>query len=204
MATLHDGGSSDGARTVFVKGAVEKVLERTTTALGADGAETTLDADAVRARVDELARQGLRVLAFARGRFEAGRDEVHHRDLEGFTFLGLQAMIDPPRPEAMAAVAACKQAGIAVKMITGDHAATAAAIARQIGIIGADEADRGGLERDQEGRSRTVGGHRRRDGGLRDGELIELAETTNVFARVTPEQKLRLVEALQSRGRWWR
>ncbi len=104
----------------------------------------------------------------------------------GLTFIGLQAMIDPPRPEAVAAVEACRPAGISVKMITGDHAITAAAIARQIG-----------LERGRRIRSRSPD---ESSSGLGDEELIERAQETSVFARVTPEQKLRLVEALQSRG----
>ena len=94
-------------------------------------------------------------------------------------------MIDPPRPEAIAAVKACRTAGISVKMITGDHAITAAAIARQIGLTAdADPVALTGRELEE----------------LSDKELIERVQHTSVFARATPEQKLRLVEALQSRG----
>ena len=93
--------------------------------------------------------------------------------------------MDPPRPEAVAAVKACQAAGMTVKMITGDHAVTATAIARQIGIAGADDEAVTGAEM----------------AALHDREFIELAQRANVFARVTPEQKLRLVEALQSRGK---
>ena len=92
--------------------------------------------------------------------------------------------MDPPRPEAIAAVKACHHAGIGVKMITGDHAVTAAAIAREIGIAGAGDQAVTGAEM----------------AALHDREFIEVADGTNVFARVTPEQKLRLVEALQSKG----
>jgi len=189
MATLHDAG--DGRRIVYVKGAVEKVLERCDTAMSdglpfEGGRPDELDHDAVHATVDELAADGLRVLAFARGELPAGRDRLSHEDISGgLVFLGLQAMIDPPRPEAITAVAACRAAGIVVKMITGDHGVTAAAIARQIGL--SDEGDPVVLTgRDLE--------------ELTDRELIERVEDTAVFARVTPEQKLRLVEALQSRG----
>ncbi len=183
MVTLHDAG--EGRRVAYMKGAVEKVLARCSGQLAADGEASGLDAAAALALVDELATHGLRVLAFARCELPAGQDELHHRDVEnGLTFLGLQAMMDPPRPEAVTAVAACHAAGVGVKMITGDHAATAAAIARQIGIAGADDGATTGAEM----------------AALKDRDFIELAQRVNVFARVTPEQKLRLVEALQSKG----
>jgi cation-transporting P-type ATPase F len=108
---------------------------------------------------------------------------------DGWVFLGLQAMIDPPRVEAAQAVAACQEAGISVKMITGDHPLTAAAIARQIGIISDDR--KGSAEQT------ITGGELAR---LTDAELIEKVAITNVFSRVSPDQKLRLVEALQARG----
>ena len=183
MATLHDAG--EGRRVVYVKGAVEKVLERCSAALDTAGERDALDAAAVHAEVDALAADGLRVLAFARGTPPDGTDAIGHEDVSGgLTFLGLQAMMDPPRPAAIAAVKACHDAGISVKMITGDHAATAAAIAREIGITGAGDAAVTGAEM----------------AALHDREFIEVADRTNVFARVTPEQKLRLVEALQSKG----
>jgi Ca2+-transporting ATPase len=183
MATVHDGGC--GKRIVYLKGAVEKVLERCSMAVDAGGATTALDADAIRAEVDALAADGLRVLAFARGSLEDHDDHVSHDEVEsGLTFLGLQAMMDPPRPAAAAAVTACHDAGIDVKMITGDHAATAAAIAREIGIARPGEIAVTGLQMAE----------------AHDEAFVELADGTHVFARVTPEQKLRLVEALQSRG----
>ena len=183
MATLHDAG--EGRRVVYLKGAVEKVLARCSVALDAAGAPAALDAAAVHAEVDALAADGLRVLAFARGAPPDGTDHIAHDDVAGgLTFLGLQAMMDPPRPAAIAAVKACHAAGIGVKMITGDHAATAAAIARDIGIA----AGEGGASPAPS------------MAAVHDAEFIELADRTSVFARVTPEQKLRLVEALQSRG----
>jgi Ca2+-transporting ATPase len=183
MATLHDAGG--GRRVIYVKGAVEKVLARCSWALDAAGAPVALDAGAVHAQVEALAAEGLRVLAFARGTPDDGADQIGHDDVAGgLTFLGLQAMMDPPRPAAVAAVQACHHAGISVKMITGDHAVTAAAIAHEIGIAGAGSGAVTGAEM----------------AALHDDEFIEVADTTNVFARVTPQQKLRLVEALQSRG----
>ena len=183
MATLHDAG--DGRRLAYMKGAVEKVLARCTAALDADGVPVALDTAAAHAQVDELAGAGLRVLAFARADVPAGQDHLHHKDVAGgLTFLGLQAMMDPPRAEAIDAIKACQTAGVTVKMITGDHAVTATAIARQIGIAGAVDEAVTGAEM----------------AALHDREFIDLAQRVNVFARVTPEQKLRLVEALQTRG----
>jgi len=118
----------------------------------------------------------------------AGKGEaLDHRHIGNLVFIGLQGMIDPPRPEAVAAVKACRNAGIAVKMITGDHAVTAAAIAAQLGLDGDNEA--------LTGRQITA---------LNDAELRAAVRKTTVFARVEPAQKLRLVEALQQKARSWR
>ncbi|MGD9787324.1 MAG: cation-transporting P-type ATPase [Sulfuricellaceae bacterium] len=180
MATLHEDG------TVYLKGAVEKVLERCTLALDREGREAALDREAVEQAAADMAGQGLRVLALARGRVAAGQEEVGHGDVkDGLVFLGLQGMIDPPRPEAVRAVKTCRRAGIAVKMITGDHGVTAAAIADKIGLAGGDPI-------------RVLTG---RDLAQIDDEaLVDAVRTTHVFARVEPEQKLRLVRALQATG----
>ncbi|MBN1440675.1 MAG: HAD-IC family P-type ATPase [Anaerolineales bacterium] len=178
MATLHEGGA------VYVKGAAERLLERCAGALAPGGSLEECGTDRFRAEADRMAADGLRVLAFARKDLP-GRDALSHEDIRGLTLLGLQGMIDPPRPEAVDAVAACKRAGIAVKMITGDHALTAAAVGSQIGLCSADCGD-------------VLTGAKLAE--LSDAELIERAGNTSVFARVAPEQKLRLVEALQSRG----
>jgi Ca2+-transporting ATPase len=135
---------------------------------------------------EALAAQGLRVLAFARKEFPATTSWIDHAEVESdLTFLGLQGMIDPPRPEAVEAIRACRQAGIAVKMITGDHPRTAAAVAAQLGLAG-------------EGACATLTG--KELAAVSDTDLIRVAEKTAVFARVSPEQKLRLVAALQARG----
>jgi cation-transporting P-type ATPase F len=184
MATLHD---APEGRVVYVKGALEVVLRLAESALDRDGEVVALDADAALAEQERLARDGLRVLAFARAATDG--DTIDEDDLGGLTLLGLQAMYDPPRPEAIAAVAAAQKAGIAVKMITGDHPATARAIAGQIGLDG-EAHDDGGV--------RTISGADLAK--VPDEDLVEVAEHTTVFARVTPEQKLLLVEALQQRG----
>jgi cation-transporting ATPase F len=188
MATLHDAGPGQ-LRPVYLKGAPEVVLNKCRSALDPAGREVPLDLDALLGDADRMAAQGLRVLAFARGTMPPGTASLDHGDVAGgLTFLGFQAMIDPARPEAIAAVRACQQAGIQVKMITGDHALTAAAIARQLGLNGASEGPEGLAV--MTGRDMAV---------CCDEELIDRVERTAVFARVSPEQKLRLVEALQSR-----
>ncbi len=186
MATLNEGPNGE-PRQALMKGAVEVVLERSVDALTPDGGLAPLDREAVLADVERLAGEGLRVLAFATGERPPGETDLGHDHLTGLTFLGLQAMIDPPRPEAVAAVKACQTAGVRVKMITGDHAVTAAAIARQFGLVP-----------DSDDLPATLTGADL--ARLSDADLIARAEDTAVFARVTPEQKLRLVEALQSRG----
>ncbi len=186
MATLHGGDS----RVVYLKGSVESLLVRCDAILNAEGQSKPLDSDAVHAQVKTMASQGLRVLAFARLSVVPDTITIDHDDVaRGLIFLGLQGMIDPPRDEAIQAVRACQAAGIRVKMITGDHAVTAAAIAAQIGL---DETlAEGEIPQALSGRELEM---------MSDAELIRAATGTAVFARVTPEQKLRLVEALQAHG----
>ena len=186
MATLHDG--PDGA-VVYVKGSSEALVSRCVDALGPAGEPASFDARAVLAEVDRLAARGLRVLCVARRLVPADTARIDHGDVRDLTFLGLVGMIDPPRAEALHAVATCRRAGIRVKMITGDHAVTAAAIAEAIGLDG---------ERGADGRLRAVTGQElaRCD----DATFAALAERVAVFARVAPEQKLRLVQALQRAG----
>jgi Ca2+-transporting ATPase len=128
----------------------------------------------------------MRVLGFARRHALHDGDDLSHEHVQdSLTFLGLQGMIDPPRKEAMDAVANCRRAGIRVKMITGDHALTARAIAQKIGITDSDSAE-------------VMTGHDL--SVISDPDLLEVAERVDVFARVAPEQKLRLVRAIQARG----
>ena len=186
MATLHHNRAED-AHHIYLKGSVESLLARCDRAFDAQMEQTTLDPAAIHAEVAELAGQGLRVLAFARGQHQAEpRVLEHHQVREGLTFLGLQAMIDPPRTEAIQAVADCRAAGIRVKMITGDHVGTAVAIGEQIGL-----ADPGEPIHAMDGRALEE---------VSDADLPRVAEKTTIFARVAPEQKLRLVTALQARG----
>jgi len=201
MATLHEvppGGwgafvgesrpdtPTKPAKVLLVKGAAERVLDLCGTAMRPDGGLAPLDREEVLREVEHLAADGLRVLATA-VRLDAPLDRLEG-DLEPGTmaFTGLLAMQDPPRPAAAAAVAACRVAGIAVKMITGDHVVTATAIARQVGL----------LDGDHPGAVLTGPDL----AGLTGDELADAVERAVVLARVSPEQKLRLVEALQSRG----
>ncbi|MFW6087800.1 MAG: HAD-IC family P-type ATPase, partial [Myxococcota bacterium] len=134
-----------------------------------------------------MGAQGLRVLAFARKEMPADKGTVEHEDVgSGLELLGLQGMIDPPRPEAIHAIEACRQAGVDVKMITGDHPATARAIAERLGM-GATAS-----------RLRVMSGPQL--AATTDEALLEQVDETDVFARVSPEHKLRLVEALQAKG----
>ncbi len=189
MATLHDDREA-GRKLVYLKGAVEVVLERCNRTFNTRRQPERLDRERVQAQVARLASAGLRVLAFARAELPAATTRIHARDLpHEFTFLGLQGMIDPPRPEAIEAVAACHRAGIQVKMITGDHAGTAVAIGRQLGLASQTETP---------DRPAALSG--KELAALNDEQLIEAAANVSIFARVTPEQKLRLVEALQERG----
>ncbi|MBN2369182.1 MAG: cation-transporting P-type ATPase [Vicinamibacteria bacterium] len=189
MATLHEGPES--ARLVYVKGAAEKLLPRCDRMLDEHGMEAPLDPDAVTAEVEALAREGLRVLVLARGKPPEGAASLEQENVaSGLVLLGFQGMIDPPRQEAVAAVSACLGAGIKIKMITGDHALTAATIAEQVGITSREDACP--PER------QVITG--RELESLSDEELTDRAARSCVFARVTPEQKLRLVRALQARG----
>ena len=160
----------------------EVILDRCDRTVG--GGE--LDRKLVLDNVYRMANEGLRVLAFAARRSEEPLAGLTEESVEegGFELLGLQGMIDPPREEAIEAIERCHQAGITVKMITGDHAATAAAIGRQLGLISSEQKATTGGELDD----------------LSDEELTETASTTNVFARVAPEHKLRLVNSLQAQG----
>jgi len=181
MATLHAGHE---AAFVCVKGAPERVLEMCAVERREDGA-APLDAAAWRLRAETLAAEGMRVIAVAtRSDLPHGADRLSSADIEGkLVLLGLLGLIDPPREEAVAAVAECQAAGIRVKMITGDHAATAGAIARQVGLLGADKVVTG-AELDM----------------MDDATLRRRAMESDVFARTSPEHKLRLVEALQAGG----
>ncbi|TCP58549.1 P-type E1-E2 ATPase [Rhodovulum bhavnagarense] len=182
MAVLHH--DHEGHACIQVKGAPEAVLAMCTDQRAAHGGTEPLDADHWHRMVDDLAAEGQRVIAVAVRAVAQDHTVLNTADLDGhLTLIGLIGLIDPPRPEAIEAVAECHAAGIRVKMITGDHAATARAIAERIGLKNHDTVLTGAdLE------------------AMDDAALAEAAVETDIFARTSPAHKLRLVTALQARG----
>lgn len=182
MATLAE---REGDWRVLVKGAPDRLLDRCPNQLGAAGGESPLDRVFWEDHIEQLSAQGMRVLAAAeRPGSSADAETLTLETLgEDLTFLGVVGIVDPPREAAITAIEVCHAAGIEVKMITGDHVGTATAIAQQMGL----DNDAG-----------TVSGPQLEE--VDDDELRELATTHNVFARTSPEHKLRLVHALQASG----
>ena len=165
----------DGELIAIVKGAFDMMATRCVQG----------DLEAAREKNDEMSRQALRVLAVGYRKLDQLPQELTSEELEnGLTLLGLVGMIDPPRPEAKEAVALCRQAGIKPVMITGDHVVTASAIAKELGIL--SEGDRAitGAELD----------------AMSDQQLDQEVEHISVYARVSPENKIRIVKAWQHRG----
>ncbi|MDP2291549.1 MAG: HAD-IC family P-type ATPase [Actinomycetota bacterium] len=192
MATAHEMVTSSGERVVrlLVKGAPDVLLARSTTVIDHDGAQAPI---ATRRHLilehhDRMAAQGLRVLAIAQREIDVEAWAEHQATgtdpadlVDGLTLLALAGIVDPPRPEARRAISDAHRAGIAVKMITGDHAATAAAIGHELGLAGESVT---GADLDR----------------MDDDELARRIDGITVFARVAPEHKMRLVAALQQRG----
>ncbi|HKZ97439.1 MAG TPA: cation-transporting P-type ATPase [Hyphomicrobiaceae bacterium] len=181
MATLHHGHRDDVL--LYVKGAPERILDMCVEQSTSDG-RAALDKAHWSRIVEMLATGGQRVLALATKPMAAGTHDLTFADAEGgLALLGLVGLIDPPREEAIAAVGECRSAGIRVKMITGDHGATASAIAAQLGLDTPGLVVTGASLDDQS------------DAGMRD-----VARRASVFGRTSPEHKLRIVEALQANG----
>ena len=171
MATLHPQGEQ---AVIFVKGAPEVLLNKANV--------TTKERQAWQAQASEFAKRGQRVLGFAMKQVSE-KQELTHGALTGLTFVGLAGIIDPPKESAIQAVQECQTAGITVKMITGDHKDTAQAIGREIGLKHTDKVLQG-VDLDQ----------------MNEEELAQAVQTVDVFARTTPEHKLRIVKALQKNG----
>lgn len=181
MATLHD--IPRQGRVMLVKGAPERILAMCARQASEAGAQS-LDHAYWSGRIAETGREGERVLGYATKPMPDGITRIDFPDVEsGLTFLGITGFIDPPRPEAVAAIAECHRAGIDVRMITGDHAETATAIARQLGLA-PDPQVLTGKDLD----------------AIPDSGFADAVARTQVFARTSPEHKLRIVRALQSRG----
>ncbi|SFL02575.1 cation-transporting P-type ATPase [Pseudomonas sp. NFACC46-3] len=182
MATLHH--NHDRQAAIYVKGAPEQILTMCTHQRSNTGATAPLDADYWHAQANAIARKGQRVLALAVRSVPPEHAILEFADVQGtLTLLGLVGMIDPPRPETIQAIKQCQAAGIVVKMITGDHAGTACAIGDQIGLDNPDKVLTGSdLD------------------AMNDATLRESLKQVNIFARTSPEHKLRLVTLLQLNG----
>jgi len=179
-ATIH---KHNGRDIVFVKGAVERLVRMSDKIATSEGMQKMDSAEVVQ-QANSMAQYGLRVLAMAMGEGDKAVETVGSGVPSGLTFLGLQGMIDPPREEAIEAVAASRRAGIKVMMVTGDNPVTAAAIAQRVGISKQLPEVRTGTEIAQ----------------LSDKELEKVVATVSVYARVSPSQKLRLVNTLRNLG----
>ncbi len=182
MATLHH--NAEGSGLIYVKGAPEQILSMCDSQQQSDGSDAPLQMDYWQARVTELAKQGKRVLAVAHRHAARTHDALSHEDIqEGLSLLGLFGIMDTPREEAREAIAACLKGGIGVKMITGDHVLTASSIGGLLGIPNSQQVMTGAdIER------------------LSDEVLAQSVEGINIYARMHPEHKLKLVQALQARG----
>ena len=183
MSTLHE---IDGVPTMFTKGAIDVLLDKSRYILTEQGSvELTEEIKSQIAAVNSnLSENGLRVLAFAYRKLDTVRP-LTLNDEQDYTFIGLVSMIDPPRPEAIQAVADAKRGGIRTVMITGDHKVTATAIARQLGIFTDGDIALSGVELDE----------------MTDDQLDECLERVSVYARVSPEHKIRIVSAWQRKGK---
>jgi Ca2+-transporting ATPase len=179
MSTLHQGRDSN---VIFVKGSPERVLEMCQGQL-INGDIEPLRSDEVLEVAGDMAKQTLRVLGLAYKDVSGDKTSLAAEDMKGLVFLGLQGMLDPPREEAIEAIAKCKKAGIRVVMATGDHAQTAEAIARRLGI-GVD--------------GRVITGEELVK--MTDQQLYDVVDTVSVYARVAPAHKFRIVTQLQKRG----
>ncbi|PLJ77342.1 cation-translocating P-type ATPase [Infirmifilum sp. SLHALR2] len=184
MSTLH---VHQGGKVMFVKGAPEVLLPLSSKILTFNGEAVELTEE-IRRRVlevnDEFAGEGLRNIAFAVKFFDHEKETVSEDDEKDLVFLGLVALIDPPRPEVKSALETCKRAGIKVSMITGDHKLTALSVAKQLGML-------------EEGDIVITGAELEK---MSEEELTEKVERIRVYARVSPEHKLRIVKALKKRG----
>ena len=183
MSTLHD---IDGVPTLYTKGAIDVLLARSTHVLTREGkVPMTAEWKERISRVNmELSMEGLRVLSFAYRELPENHT-LTLDDEQDFTFIGLISMIDPPRPEAIQAVADAKRGGIRTIMITGDHKVTASAIAKQLGIFREGDEAVSGVELDN----------------MTDADLDQRLEKISVYARVSPEHKIRIVSAWQRKGK---
>ena len=187
-ATIHEDNDNNAGTLVLVKGAPERIADMCSQVLHSDGETHDLDRKSLAEWNERLAENGLRVLAMAIGYGDEAADLIHGESPHGFIFVGMTGLSDPARPEAVEAVDACHRAGIRVLMVTGDHKTTATAIARQVHV------DRFPGRNGQSSAAYT--GQEIAD--LADDELDEILEECNLFARVKPDHKVRIVNRLKA------
>ncbi|KYC46489.1 MAG: Copper-exporting P-type ATPase B [Candidatus Methanofastidiosum methylothiophilum] len=180
MATLHEDGEDN---IIYVKGSPERILKSCKNQL-VDGKTVPLDKELIMKNVEVMAKDALRVLAMAYKRVPKDKISLEDKDISDLTFVGAQGMMDPPRKEAIDAIEKCKTAGIRPIMITGDHALTAKAVARQLKIGDGEEGVLTGKEISE----------------MSDDELYQVVNDISVYARVEPEHKYRITKQLQKRG----
>ena len=184
MTTFHK--TPEKGFVSFTKGAIEIILEKSTNEISING-KSNINKEKIHSVSEVMAQRGLRILAFAMRNWENLPEDMNTANTEtALTFLGFVGMIDPPRKEVNAAVTLCKSAGIKPVMITGDHPVTAKAIARELNIIDSDEEILTGRELEK----------------LSIKELEKKVEDIRIYARVAPEQKLKIVKALQNQGQF--
>lgn len=188
-ATIHEDSDKNGGKLVLVKGAPERIAEMCSQLLDADGETGEINHQWLEERNEQLAESGLRVLAMAVGHGDKAAESIHGDEPGGFTFVGMTGLRDPARPEAVDAVDKCHRAGIRVIMVTGDHKTTASAIARQVHV------DRFPGQKEKSSQAHT--GQEITD--LSDDELDAILKKSNVFARVKPDHKVRIVNRLKAR-----
>ncbi len=197
MTTLHSG---EGRHLSFTKGAPEMLMDRCTT-VRTSGGLMPLDREALVWANEEMAQRGLRVLCIASREWSQLPGSLGPEHVEtGMTLLGLVGMMDPPREEVIAAVAQCKSAGITPVMITGDHPTTARAIAERVGIMAGANGDKAGEGSDAGVTTPVMTGRELEQ--IPPEEFEQWVERVRVYARVAPEQKLKIVRALQNRGQF--
>jgi len=181
MATLD---IKDDKRVIYLKGSTEKIVTMCNKTLSNDGSVVEIDREAIQNRANDMASSALRVIAIAEKEIGSDKDSIDDSDLKDIVFLGLQGMIDPPRPQAVDAIKRCQEAKIRVVMITGDHAVTAGAIATKLGIA-------------QKGVEIVTGDMLE---AMDDDGLYDIVEHTSVYARASPIHKFRIVKQLRKHG----
>lgn len=200
-ATVHRVPEDEEGPLVLIKGAPERILDMCQRCKNLDGEESDLNHDEMSEQNEQLASEGLRVLAMAIGRGEDAADSIKGDQPSGMTFVGMQGLVDPPRPEAIEAIDNCHESRIRVVMVTGDHARTAAAIAREVHI---DRPLSGGTKKERDDQAADAAAELpeahtgQQLSELSDDEIDAILQRSNVYARVKPKDKMRIVDRFKA------